>query len=499
MRRFLSIAICSFVSVSSGWSQDISNGGTFTNAGKSYEIPPGAVSSTTFSQQYPAGGNPWDATYNVINKTEFFFYNEGGFLKMRVRIGSVPSGMTLFRNIGVFNLTTSNFTPTPPPSPTPTPTPAPTPTPTPVPTPTPTPSPTPPPLLSDTIEYDYNFGPEYEGMRVVTRDQDGNILEEYVVGANGLTITGTLTVEAVTQPTAGVTAILYRPGQEPGSWVPLGSLDLSDSSDSGMSVGSWIEGGPIAQEGTTYTDGGYTYRSLGNGSWRVSPASGQTGGGFLRPGSSSKEIPSQYGGGQWSLRNSDGGLVATGPVPSGGGQISFNGLVGPGESAGLTWSVQPVVTNQEGTPSFGAPVTLGPGSTTPIMPPPVPVPTPGTNVVVNPNPPPSTNQLTPINVEPAELAEIDDSENAVLEKAQGLGVLVSQSVNNLSSAGDNLSEAAGKLNGLRLNPVGSNCTFTFGAAQITLQTSGAIRAGLSLLILGIGAFGAARMIREAVQ
>jgi hypothetical protein len=133
------------------------------------------------------------------------------------------------------------------------------------------------------------------------------------------------------------------------------------------------------------------------------------------------------------------------------------------------------------------------------MPPPVPVPTPGTNVVVNPNPPPSTNQLTPINVEPAELAEIDDSENAVLEKAQGLGVLVSQSVNNLSSAGDNLSEAAGKLNGLRLNPVGSNCTFTFGAAQITLQTSGAIRAGLSLLILGIGAFGAARMIREAVQ
>jgi hypothetical protein len=125
---------------------------------------------------------------------------------------------------------------------------------------------------------------------------------------------------------------------------------------------------------------------------------------------------------------------------------------------------------------------------------------PGTNTITQPVRSANTNtNMTPIEVETAELASLDDNEEDILAEVASLSEILAETVSHLGTAQANIAAAGAELNGLRLGGIGKNCKFSFGPAEITLQTSGPVRSGLTLLMVGIGAFAAASMIRNAVQ
>lgn len=227
-----------------------------------------------------------------------------------------------------------------------------------------------------------------------------------------------------------------------------------------------------------------------------------------------------YSGTPWEIRRQDGSVAASGTSQGILSQI-IEGRVTIAELQGA--SVWLNAGNATEVPGgwYQTSITLSGNSITynsfvnnPYQAQPAPMPTPGAlpgNTTNSPVPlvtnapapvvtqPTNAEGVVSVDVGSVELGSNNDGETNVLATVGEMQTLVRGIVTDVGQAQDNLVQAVSELNGLRLNGVGRNCTFQFGPASINIQTSGAIRQGLTLLIIGMGAFAAAAMIRGAVQ
>jgi hypothetical protein len=227
-------------------------------------------------------------------------------------------------------------------------------------------------------------------------------------------------------------------------------------------------------------------------------------------------MPETASGGQWYVLDANDGVVATGVVPEGGGNVTANFVIMPGET-GFTWIYRPLVVGTGETPTLGNVVELNPADVTGSLPSPGAMPTPAPVTPVSPAPiaptnatvtnpvvlppvnPDDTNSLINIDVGSVDLGSYDDGETNVLAKVSQLQGLMQGVVADMATVQSNFVSAADKMNGLRLGGVGRQCVFQFGPASIELQSSAGVRTGLTLLVIGLAGFAAAGMIRNAVQ
>lgn len=239
---------------------------------------------------------------------------------------------------------------------------------------------------------------------------------------------------------------------------------------------------------------------------------------FDRPGYS-LEFDSSYQTGEWQARRPDGSIAASGSAATVGTALTGRLTVAEGESAeiytrvpagdgmGSAWVPTGVTLQGSGTTSYTFINNTNAPAPTPMPTPgPVSSPTPGptapttttntTPVVTNPT---NTEDYVTVDVGTLELEDADDGETNVITGIGQLQGLVQGIVSDMAQTQANFMNAADELNGLRLGGVGKNCTFQFGPANIQLQTSGAVRTGLTLLVIGMAGFVAAGMLRNAVQ
>jgi hypothetical protein len=134
---------------------------------------------------------------------------------------------------------------------------------------------------------------------------------------------------------------------------------------------------------------------------------------------------------------------------------------------------------------------------------PAPLPTPAPTIAPRPTPtvvnPTNSEDYVDVDVGSVTLPSIDSGEQAALSQVGTIQGLMAGIVNDMAQVQINIQAAGAELNGLRLSGVGRNCVFSMGPATVTIQTSGPIRTGLTLLVIGMAGFAAASMIRNAVQ
>jgi hypothetical protein len=310
--------------------------------------------------------------------------------------------------------------------------------------------------------YSWEFGPEWSGVEIQVLSASGDLLAVGVVPQGGGVISGTIIAPSL----AG--AQVYADG------VLIGPLDET------------VELEPVSF-------------SVGRGAFEF---------GF----------DASYGGVDWQIRRQDSSVATSGSVPVNGYATDGNFTLNKSESGEVftfvdigdgpsEWVSTGVIVNPN-TQNFFSFV----NNSYQVQP--LPMPTPG---VLSPAPIPSsapTNVATPsitveqpnepdglltVEVEQLDLPDIEDNESDLIATVGVMQQLTYDIVQNIRESQDNLINAAHSLNGLRLSGVGRKCTFQMGPASIEIQTSGAVRAGLTLLVVGLAAFAAASMIRSAVQ
>lgn len=255
--------------------------------------------------------------------------------------------------------------------------------------------------------------------------------------------------------------------------------------------------------GTLATDGTRWWEDPETGEHRV-----------FRPGISF-EADTSWSGTQYQIRGNNDSVLDSGTLPPPGTVLNDRTTIAGTNGATVwtyvsggdgifAWVPSPVVLTSNNVTTYTFVNNPGQPAPTPFPTPaplssPTPAPTPpayttnGSNTVVT-----NTNEIT-VTVDPVDLEDPDDGEEDVVNGIGELSTLVTGIVQDMRSAQTNFVAAGALFSNLRLSGVGKNCTFQFGPSSITLQTSDSVRAGLKLLILGIGAFAAASMIRGAVQ
>lgn len=356
------------------------------------------------------------------------------------------------------------------------------------------------PAGSVTGEYDLTLGPEYVGQRVVVKDELGNVVFEGVVGVDGLRVFGE--VERIWYPGEDpedfpeFTMEFFRPGAVEGGpeWVKSGEASLSSSGSNGdvSDIVSWTESGADMPVGITYDRDGRRYTSMGGGLWRVTggvaPVSERT--------TETISIAPEYAGGQWTFANADGGVMATGVIPSGGGSVTAEVSRYSGESGG-SWYVQPLIAGGDGGVSLGSAISLGPssgGST--ITANPIPTPTPAPVPSPGPSPSPSPTPLPPDNVVPGAGADEttvsyedpewpipeDDLNERLAEQSETMIEKLSSILGKFGDLGDGFIEGVNQFAGANLGGVGGGgCNLTMGTTNIQINVPSGIRSGTAVV------------------
>jgi hypothetical protein len=224
-----------------------------------------------------------------------------------------------------------------------------------------------------------------------------------------------------------------------------------------------------------------------------------------------------YSGTAWEVRRADGSVAASGTsvgvlgsilegritvLESQGAQVWLNApdtpeVPGGWYNTGVTLQGNDVTYHTFVANPYQAPAPSVPGIAQPS-------PAPGASPAPTPVPVPSptvdaSGELVVVEVAEIEPPDLDDGEEAVLDTLSTMHGLIVSIYQDLQTVQANIEDSAQVLQGLKISGVGSNCTFNFGPAEVTLQTSGGVRNGLSLLVIGMVAFAAASMIRSAVQ
>jgi len=131
----------------------------------------------------------------------------------------------------------------------------------------------------------------------------------------------------------------------------------------------------------------------------------------------------------------------------------------------------------------------------PITNAPAPAPTPGTNSV---GPAPvSTNDVT-VDVDTLSEIETDDGEQGVLDQVTSMSEKFRQAIENFKGAFDNVALTFNEFRKFTLGGVGTNCTLNIGPVSLNLAgiVPDAVRSGMKLFILLVGVFAAIRYTWE---
>jgi len=317
----------------------------------------------------------------------------------------------------------------------------------------------------DEYGFEFFFGPEFGGSEVKIISATGEILASYVIPEGGTVLGGTVTAPSLEGAYWEVDGVFAGSIDDPASAPNVLAVRPTygftfDESYTGHDWEIRRADGSIAASGSassfqTMLDGRFTIAGEGTAEvWVRAPAG---------DGMTSEFIPTG---------------VTFGP-PAQGSESTFN----------YSFTNNPNSSTEP--PSFEYPAT-----TEPLPRPTEPAfsGTTGGTTTIDPD------DIVQVDVGTATLPDIDDGEEAILQKITTMQQTLVGIFADLDQTQANLATAATSLNSLRLSGVGSNCSFAFGPyATINLQTSGPVRAGLTLLIIGVGGFAAASMLRSAVQ
>lgn len=309
--------------------------------------------------------------------------------------------------------------------------------------------------------FEWTFGSEWSGSIVEIKDSSGAVLASYIVPEGGGVIAGSVAAE---------------------------SLDGAEVFIDGVSVSELAAGAQQPDLSAVADRPGYAM-----------------------------SLDGTYSGTAWEVRRADGSVAASGTsagvlgsilegritvAEMQGAQVWLNApdspeVPGGWYNTGVTLQGNAVtyhtfVANPYQAPAPTVPGIAQPSAVSGASPPPTPVPLPSSTVD-------ASGEVVVVEVPEIEPPDLDDGEEAVLDTLGTMHGLIVSIYQDLQSVQANIEDSAQVLQGLKISGVGSNCSFNIGPASITLQTSGGVRNGLSLLVIGMVAFGAAGMLRSAVQ
>lgn len=316
----------------------------------------------------------------------------------------------------------------------------------------------------ETENFEWTFGPEWSGSVVEVREVDGTVLGSWVVPQGGGVIESSVT----------------------------GNLNGAEVFIDGVSVSELAMTASGADLEDVADRPGYSFNfdaSYNGHDWEIrrpdgSVAAGGSAGSFWQVQEGRITMPEGQQGTVWVRQNLGDGMgsvwVSSGvQVGGSGNSITYNNF---------NDNPNPVPDTPMPTP---APVT------------PAPLPTPAPTIAPRPTPtvvnPTNSEDYVDVDVGSVTLPSIDSGEQAALSQVGTIQGLMAGIVNDMAQVQINIQAAGAELNGLRLSGVGRNCVFSMGPATVTIQTSGPIRTGLTLLVIGMAGFAAASMIRNAVQ
>lgn len=433
-----------------------------------------------------------------------------------------------------------------------------------------------------TTSYGYDLGPEFAGLRVDIVDQFGNVLQSVVVPEEGMNVSGESIYLDGNARDYSMQIYRPGPLEGP-DWIFSGQIDLEKQGATGGSGATWTEtNNNVASVGTVYWDQPagasqpFRYESQGNGIWSVSVPSGSpfirnehssyfgpsfggsafdvvntsgatvgqgivpVGGGtvttvvYLAPGETIQgtvtrpiearedyqaAFGSELGGGVWTLLGTDGQVLASGDIPSGGGTVSIpTSRFAAGDIGSLV--TQSKVTTEDGfelgpvttvpgfsvEESYGSALPVETTGETIAVGAPTPTPTPGPQptplpVISSPGPQPGAGVVNegdgvPVDVPLAEVPESDLGEDEVFGTLSEIQANMDKIMSNTQESFTNLQLVFAELKKLSLSPPGTTCSLQLGPHTINLSPPAGIREGSKLLFLFFGVFGLFRMIMD---